>query len=77
MRKDEFAKVAGFLHKLGGWLMLPLFYLCAFGAFYAVAEDDYLSLALMLALMGWSLFEYRRFVRKQLNSASEQPPTET
>lgn len=64
MSKDRLRRIAQAAHQLGGWLLCPLFFFCAYGAFCAVAEDDYGSLAILAVLMGWSGFEFRRFTKK-------------
>lgn len=65
MSKQDLQRIARAAHQIGGWLLCPLFFFCAYGAFQAVAEGDYQALVILVLLMAWSGFEFHRFTKKR------------
>jgi hypothetical protein len=62
MSDEQVKRLAEKARVLGGWLMLPLCLFCTVGAFIAVDEQaPGADVLLLLALAGWSGFEFSRF----------------
>ncbi len=58
---EQIRRLAQKARVVGGWLMLPLALFCTVGAFIAVNELANGEALLLLALAGWSGFEFSRF----------------
>lgn len=58
-------RIARILHNTGGWLLLPLFFFCAYAAFAAADEAEWVAEGLMVGVMAWSGIEFRRFLQRR------------
>jgi hypothetical protein len=71
MPKSKWRRLAKKAYTVGGWLMVPLFFVAAYAAFVAADERDWFDEGLMIAVMAWSAFEFKWFRRLQAQKSPD------